>query len=128
MNFKERILELNLPNDSYVVVGSGILNALGIRESDDIDLVVTEQVYREIEARGWKRGLWGKEVVFQNDVFDIGNDWYGKTAEELLQHAQVIDEVPYLSLDDIYSWKKQRAQEKDIRDIQLIDNYRRKSR
>jgi hypothetical protein len=125
MNLKQRIAELNLSEGSYVVVGSGILGALNIRESNDIDLVVTEDVYQDIKKRGWKQGLWGKDVVFQQDVFDIANDWYGEKTADLLRHAQIIDGVPYLSLDDVYEWKKTKGRKKDLRDLELIDEYRR---
>lgn len=74
MNFKQKIAELNLPTNSYVVVGSGILGALGIRESNDIDLVVTEEEYRNIERLGWERGTWGDDIVFKNGVFDSDLD------------------------------------------------------
>lgn len=124
MDFKQRIAELDLPEDSYIVVGSGILAALSIRDSNDIDLIVTEEVYRYIESLGWEQGLWSNQIVFKQDVFDIGNDWYGKSAKELLKTAQIIDGVPYLSLDDVYEWKKMKARDKDIRDLKLIDTYR----
>ncbi len=125
MNIKQRIAELNLDKDSYIVVGSGILGALGIRESSDIDLVVTEDVYQRIKKLGWKKALWGDHIVFQQDVFDIGNDWYGERVEDLLKRAQVIDGVPYLSVDDVYEWKKKQGREKGLRDLTLIDDYRR---
>lgn len=125
MDFKQKIAGLNLPQNSYIVVGSGILGALGIRESNDIDLIVTEQAYRYVETLGWEKDSWGgNTVVFKKDVFDIGNDWYGKTAEDLLQHAEIVDEVPYLSLNDVYEWKKTKARDKDLRDLKLIDEYR----
>ena len=124
MNFKQRIAELGLPKNSYVIVGSGILSALGIRDSSDIDLVVTQEAFQYIKQLGWEQDTWGEKVVFKKDVFDIGNDWYGKSAEELLRHAQVVDDVPYLSLDDVYEWKKKKGREKDVRDLKLIDAYR----
>jgi len=124
INFKQKIATLNLPKDSYIVVGSGILGALGIRESNDIDLVVIDDVYRMMSELGWEEGRWGDKVVYQQGVFDIGKDWYGQTTSDLLKNAQYVDDIPYLSLNDVYDWKKQRGQEKDIRDIELIDAYR----
>ncbi len=124
MDFKQRIAELNLPENSYVVVGSGILGALGIRESSDIDLVVTEEAYDKVEKLGWQHGKWGEKVVLQDGVFDVGKDWYGEHTEDLLKRAQIIDGVPYLSLNEVYEWKRRRGQDKDLRDLKLIDNYR----
>lgn len=124
MDFKEHIASLKLPKGSFIVVGSGILGALGIRESSDIDLVVDEVVFRNFKDLGWDTGLWGDKTVYQRGVFDIGNDWYGETAQDLLQRAQVIDDVPYLSLNEVYEWKKTKGREKDLRDIALIDDFR----
>jgi hypothetical protein len=124
MNFKQKITELNLPEHSYIVVGSGILGALGIRESNDIDLVVDKEVYNNIEKLNWDKGLWGDHPVLQRDVFDIGHDWYGETAQDLLKRAQIIDGIPYLSLDEVYEWKKMKGREKDLHDVVLIDQYR----
>ena len=101
MNIKEKIASLNLPSGSFIVVGSGILGALKIRESNDIDLVVNREVYSTFKDLGWDKGLWGDHVVYQHDIFEIGYDWYGESAEDLLHRAQVIDDIPYLSLDEV---------------------------
>jgi len=124
MNFKEKLATLQLPESSYIVVGSGILSALGIRESGDIDLVVSEEVFRSFGEQGWEQGFWGDDPVFRKDIFDACNVWYGETVEDLLAKAQIVDGVPYLSLDDVYEWKKQKGREKDLRDLALIDEYR----
>lgn len=124
MNVREQIASLGLPGGSYIVVGSGILGALHIRESNDIDLVVDKEVYDTFESLGWNTGLWGEHVVYQRDFFDIGYDWYGENAQDLLKRAQVVDGVPYLSLDEVYEWKKAKGREKDVRDLVLIDAYR----
>ena len=40
--------------------------------------------------------------------------------------AEVIDDIPYLSLKDVYEWKNRLDREKDKQDIMLIDAYREK--
>lgn len=124
MNFKQKIAELGLPQASYVVVGSGILNALGIRESNDVDLVVSDEVFVNLEKLGWEKGAWGDNLVYKKGVFDVCNQWYGQPVEDLLKNAQIIDGIPYLNLRQVYTWKQQRGQEKDLRDLTLIDTYR----
>lgn len=124
MNVKRLITTLGLPEGSFIVVGSGILGALKIRGSNDIDLVVDREVYDSFEDLGWGKGLWGDHVVYQKEPFDIGYDWYGESAEDLLKRAQVVDGVPYLSLNEVYEWKKTKGREKDIRDLALIEEYR----
>lgn len=124
MNVKKSIATLCLPEGSFIVVGSGIIGALKIRESNDIDIVVDRDVYDTFEDLGWGKGLWGDHVVYQKEPFEIGYDWYGENARDLLNRAQVVDGVPYLGLDEVYEWKKMKGREKDIRDLGLIDEYR----
>jgi hypothetical protein len=124
MNISERLKELNLAENSFIVVGSGILNALSIRESSDIDLIVTEDVYARVEAEGWDHDTWTDQTVLNRDVFDLGRFWYGKYTKELLKDAQYVDGVPYLSLDDVYEWKKDMGREKDLGDLKLIESYK----
>ena len=123
MNFSQKIQHIGLPEGSYVVVGSGILNALGIRESNDIDLVVSGDVYNVLDAKGWEHGTWSDQEVLRYDVFEAGQYWYGKLVGDLLKTAQVVDGVAYLSLDDVYEWKKKLGRPKDIKDLALIDEF-----
>jgi hypothetical protein len=124
MDVAAKIKELNLPNDSFIVVGSGILGALGIRESSDIDLIVSQQVYDLLENAGWDHDNWSDQTVLKKGVFDIGRDWYGKKVNQLLEDAQYVESIPYLSLDDVYEWKKRLGRPKDLADLILIDSYR----
>jgi hypothetical protein len=124
MNISEKIQKLNLPKRSYIVVGSGILNALAIRQSSDIDLIVIKNVYDKFENLGWDHGKWPDQVVMEKDVFELGTNWYGKNVDELLDRAEYIDNIPYLSLNDVYEWKKSLGREKDLNDLKLIDKYR----
>lgn len=127
MNFSEEIATLGFPEGSYVVVGSGILNALGIRSSTDIDLIVTDEVFYSLADKpDWTQGRWGEKNVYQRGAFEVCNDWYGQNAVDLLKRARTIDDVPYLSLGDVYEWKKQNGREKDMQDVALIDEYRKK--
>lgn len=123
MHIPTKLKELNLEAGSYIVVGSGILGALGIRESGDIDLIVSQEVYDRFEADGWGHGQWSDHIVLQQDVFDLGRIWYGKSVADLLVNAQYVEYVPYLSLEDVYEWKKNLGREKDLRDLKLIEDY-----
>ncbi|MEO8105270.1 MAG: hypothetical protein ABI602_02945 [Candidatus Saccharibacteria bacterium] len=120
MNIRQEILNLNLPKDSFIVVGSGILGALGIRESNDIDMIVTQSVFDLLDRSGWKHGNWVDQVVLQKGLFDIGTLWMGKTLDGLIKDATIIGGIPYLSLDDLLTWKREKLRPKDIRDVELI--------
>ena len=124
MNIVQELRRLNLPRNEYVVVGSGVLNPLGIRDSNDIDLIVSQKIYDKLEEAGWQHDNWSDQIVLKKDVFDIGTNWYGLQLTQLLENAQYVDGIPYLSLDDVYEWKRRLGREKDFVDLELIDLYR----
>lgn len=108
-----------------MVVGSGILNALHIRNSHDIDMIVSEEIFRLLEKRGWKiikREDGTLKIVHK--FFECMTDWYGKNLEEMLEDATYKDTIPYMNLDDVYQWKRDLARPKDLVDLQLINRYK----
>lgn len=78
MNIPQELATLNLPPNSFVVVGSGILNALGIRESNDIDLIVTPEVFASLEQRGYAESSWPDQKTLAFNEFEFGTQWFGK--------------------------------------------------
>lgn len=51
MNITKKVQDLNLPENSFIVVGSGILSVLGIRESHDIDLIVSVEIFEQLKNK-----------------------------------------------------------------------------
>lgn len=44
----EKIKDLNFPTSQYVVVGSGTLDALGIRKATDIDIAILPELHKKL--------------------------------------------------------------------------------
>jgi hypothetical protein len=55
-----KVKALNLPQSEYIVYGSCPLAAAGIRESNDIDLLVSRNVGIGLKLKGWKQITKGK--------------------------------------------------------------------
>ena len=123
MNIAKKVHGLKLPENSFIVVGSGILSALGIRESQDIDLIVSVDVFEHLKKQGWYIGSWPDQETLAKDYFEVGTRWSGISVKELLTGAIIIDGIPFLSLNDLRAWKLLKARPKDIRDVNLIDAY-----
>lgn len=133
MDILTKLNELNLNPENSVVIGSGILNALDIRNSNDVDVIVPQNVYTELEqANRFEKGQsYGREIL-TDELFEIGTSWgvLGKaqTFDDLAQNSLVIDWVRYTTLDFLLavkqSWVKgDNARQKDIDDIKLIQEY-----
>lgn len=130
---KEILEKLSLNSDNSVVIGSGILQALGIRKSKDIDLVVTQEVYDALKESGKFKvsNNHGRETL-SDGKFEIGTNWYvldkHYTVEDFKSESAIIDGVRYVTLDFLYRAKKSWLTQKDVRpkdveDVKLMEEY-----
>ncbi len=133
MQIKSKLDELGLNPDNAVVIGSGILSAFNLRESKDIDVVVTEEKYKELfnNSRFKKEQNHGREVLI-DDLFEIGTSWtvVGKTwrYNDLLNHSTIIDSVRYNAVEFLLDAKRRwladgDVRQKDIDDVKLMEKY-----
>lgn len=124
----KKVKELGLPEGSFVVFGSCPMALADIRESSDIDMLVTLEVFDGLSKAGWKlidKG--GNDNPLALGDFEAHKNWnftsYKPTLEHLLSTATVVDGVPFASLHEVRKWKKSSGRPKDLVDIQLIDNF-----
>lgn len=133
MNIKEELNKIGLTQDNCIVIGSGILNALHLRTSNDIDAIVTEEKYQELSnnVRLKKGQTHGREIL-EDGLFEIGTSFtpINKTwkFEELLSKSTVINGVRYNSLEFLLQIKRRwitagNGRQKDIDDVSLIERY-----
>ena len=128
MDIIKKVKELNLPEGSYIVEGSGVMAGLRIREARDIDLVVSPEVYVRLkEDGGWEEKTLGDINFLAKDIYEIWLTWNSKDNEpnlkELLKGAHIIDGVTFVNIKRLLEWKERRRLEKDINDIELIKKY-----
>jgi hypothetical protein len=133
LNIKSRLSDIGLSADNCVVIGSGILSALHLRESKDIDVVVTEEKYKELadNNRFKKAQNHGREVL-TDDLFEIGTSWtvVGKNWKfnDLLNHSTIVDGVRYNIIEFLLDAKRRwiadgEGRQKDIDDVKLMEQY-----
>ena len=121
-----KVKTLYFPEGSYVVFGSCPLAAAGIREANDVDLLVSKEMFAKLRENGWKelhKGSNDAPLVY--DVFEAHDNWnfssYNPTLNRLLSTASIIDGVPFASLGEVRKWKTASGRPKDLADIELID-------
>jgi hypothetical protein len=129
MNIILEAKKLGFPLGEYVIVGSGILGALGLRESRDLDVAVSEKLLKELRASG----KWKEETRYNNRLFLVSDgvdvitqlDWenYATTTQEAIDSALIIDGVPFLNIEEIIKFKTAVGREKDLKDIELLKKY-----
>jgi len=127
--FLNELEELNLPKDDFALYGTYPLAIRGIKDCvDDIDVVV-------------KKGLWNKLVTkYPVVVKDFGNEVRGfiiignieicysmvafyEDSEKVIERADIISGYRFVNLEDTMFWKRHLNRDKDIKDIELIEQY-----
>ena len=129
-SFSERVKALELPLDKIIVIGSGVLDALGIRQADDIDLAVAPDLFASFaNDPAWQESVadWG-EFYYQKGDCEAWSGWTEPDSdhpiyEELLPDTFVMDGVRYMTLEYVRAWKLRKGREKDKADVALIDAY-----
>ena len=131
--FADKVKALNLPLDQIIVIGSGILDQLGIRPASDIDLAASSDLMKKLseESSDWSEKFgYNQRFYFVKDdgsaeVWD-GWDFDGQAVsyDDLLDYAVEYDGVRFVDLEFLRKWKSWRGREKDVRDVELIDEWR----
>jgi len=133
MEIKGKLNELGLNPDNAIIIGSGILNALKVRESNDIDVVTTLEKYQSLalDSRFKKEIKRGREILV-SDLLEIMTSWTVAgiiwTFDNLLEHSAVIDGVRYNTIQFLLNAKRswltnKDVRQKDIDDVKLMENY-----
>ena len=132
--FAKHVKELGLPLDQIIIIGSGILDQLGIRQSADIDVATNREALEEIaRSDDWVEKIDKNQrqyLVKYDGSVEIWDGWEidGRIVEydELLGYAVEYDGVKFVNLDFLRRWKNWRGREKDMQDVRLIDEWRAK--
>lgn len=101
-----KIKALKLEPDEFLIIGSGIMFALGIRSLDDIhdiDIIVNE--------KGWEKVKNLSKVYTKYDFNDLH------------KRAYFVGKYPFLSPEDTIRYKKRMRRKKDFKHIQMIEKY-----
>lgn len=85
MDIVTKVKELNLPHGQYVVFGSGPLAVHSIRETRDVDLLVTDKFYNRLKEQGWEEREWDSGGTYlSKDIYEVETSlWQAKDLEDI---------------------------------------------
>ena len=124
MNHYNKLKSLNLPKGKYAIFGSGPMAIRGIRVSDDVDIVVKQDLWDELAGK-YSDFLHKNPDCIRIDNLEIFRDWpeiFGRI-NEIIDGAEIIEELPFVQLKYVVEWKSKFGREKDKRDVELIKKY-----
>lgn len=133
MNFDQflgELAKLNLPIDQYVVVSSGSLAVRGIRDARDLDVIVADKLWHQLSQQYpvIQEGDIQKIDVGTKDIEILGagsafQDSSIASVDELIDTADVIGGIRFINLQLLKRFKQKMGRDKDLKDIELIDQY-----
>ncbi len=127
------IKKLNLPIGQYAITGSGALGIRNLREIGDIDIIVTEALWNVIVSKYGitiENGV--KKVIFPDGIVEalgecsyiaLQNDQDAPTITSRIVQAEIIEGLPFESLDHVLYYKRKMGREKDMKDLKLIEKF-----
>lgn len=124
------IKALHLPIGEYAITGSGPLGIRNLREINDIDIIVSSTLW---DALSEKYGVIDtgviKKIIFprgiieamgENSFYSVPHDAFAPLISERILHADIIEGLPFESLEHVLYYKRKMGREKDLQDIRII--------
>ncbi len=132
------VKKLNLPIGQYAITGSGALGIRNLREIGDIDIIVTADLWNVLAAKyGVTDEIGVKKIVFSDGIvealgecsFDTEKqDPDAPTIADRIANAEIIEGLPFESIDHVLYYKRKMGREKDIRDVLIIEEWQKSKR
>lgn len=118
------IQSLQMPEGEYMVIGGGLLTALGLRELHDIDILTTPAVFERFRLAGWQPVTWLGKPGLRGGIFEMGMEVHGYYLADLIEGAYRVEGVPYINIELLYAIKSHLRRPEDLQDITLLEQYR----
>jgi GrpB-like predicted nucleotidyltransferase (UPF0157 family) len=127
------VKKLNLPLTQYAITGSGPLGIRNLKEIGDIDIIVTDKLWEDLVSKYGvvdQNGI--KKVVIKKNQIEIfcENSFYTQPKEkndpnifERIENSEIIDGLPFESLNHVLFYKQKMYREKDLEDIMIIEDW-----
>ena len=119
----KELAKLNLPKDKFVIFGSGPMAIRGIRNSEDLDILVKEDLWKELSNKYPLYDTKKPSIKIGNiEIFNNWLPWFKETAK-LLEDYDLIQGLRFVKLKYLVQWKTAMGRDKDLKDVVLIKEF-----
>ena len=121
---------LDLPKDKYIIVASGPLGIRGLREMQDVDILVSDDLWQKLELNYEKiyeneaiklKLSDNVEAMCQASFREVVAESF--TSSEQIAGKEIIKGLPFQNLKTTLFFKKQGTRDKDKKDVALIEDW-----
>ncbi len=125
----DMVKRLDISSDNYVVIGGGVLEALKLRDTNDVDLVVSDSLYKHFVKEGWREYVQddGKRILSHHG-YQVMLRYVGKSLRDLKPKSFILEEVRFMSVDDLIAAKQKIGRQKDLDDLKLLRQHQRETK
>lgn len=129
IKYLDELKSLNLPKGQFAIFGSGPLSVRGLRENEDLDILVTPALWNKLAKDHpviTKEGKPDSIYIGHIQILEVHyKDWspYITEATKLITEAEIINGFPFVKLEYLLDCKKMMDGEKHSKDIELIQKY-----
>lgn len=115
VEFIAELKKLDLPATEFVILSGGSMLMRGLREqTHDLDLSASKELAEKLDLYNCPRDKHGLYIPFENVQMDDDMSRF---------HFDVIDGYQCESLEDILRQKRKWNRPKDLKDIEIIEEY-----
>jgi len=120
-NLLKELEELRLPKDKFVIFGSGPLAVRNLRDIEDLNILVKEELWKELKKL-YPSNEKGYIKIGNIEIFKDWKPWIQDT-KKLLEDSEAIEGLNYVKLKYVLEWKKVIGRDKDKKDIEIINKF-----
>ncbi|MEO5949421.1 MAG: sulfate transporter, partial [Candidatus Saccharimonas sp.] len=102
-----------------------VLEVLNLRETSDVDLVVSDAIYNHYrDEKKWPEYVQdnGKKVL-SHDGYNLMHTWMGNSLKHLQQRSFEVEKVAFMNVEELIEAKRHLGRKKDLEDIMLLEGY-----
>lgn len=123
MKYLDELEKLNLPKDEFAIFGSGPLEIRGIRETNDLDIIVKSELWEKLKKKyPIKSKEKGLIKIGNVEIYKKWGKWFNDM-NKLIDEADIINGLRFVKIERVIEWKEAFNREKDKKDIELINKY-----
>ncbi len=116
----------NLPIGEYLITGSGLLGILNLREIGDVDIIVSDALWKKLADQFGvtvKEGI--ERIEFPDGLIEAfpASNPYNSEIPNRIADAEFIEGLPFDTVETFLYYKRKMGREKDLRDIQLLEGH-----
>lgn len=123
----KELLKLDLPASEFAVFGSGPMMAHGLRDCNDLDIIARGTAWEMACMLGQVSKTADNHVkaTFADGKIEVFSKWWpgGWDTNVLIDGAETIDGVRFVTLPNVLRWKRTKGRPKDEEDAKAIEAY-----